>query len=140
MKNIYMKLMLCILLVAMVFTGCTNASNAPAPAPEPSAPSTETPAPQPSSGPKYKKEIVIAIADEFTTIDPMETTSESNQLVQTCVHTLLTNTNLTTMQNEGFLVEKWEMVTPDHWKFKLKENIKFHDGTILNVDDVIFTF
>ena len=44
------------------------------------------------------------------------------------------------MQNEGFLVEKWEMVTPDHWKFKLKENIKFHDGTILNVDDVIFTF
>jgi len=135
-----MKLMLCILLVAMVFTGCTNASNAPAPAPEPSAPSTETPAPQPSSGPKYKKEIVIAIADEFTTIDPMETTSESNQLVQTCVHTLLTNTNLTTMQNEGFLVEKWEMVTPDHWKFKLKENIKFHDGTILNVDDVIFTF
>ena len=70
MKNIYMKLMLCILLVAMVFTGCTNASNAPATAPEQSAPSTETPAPQPSSGPKYKKEIVIAIADEFYNYRP----------------------------------------------------------------------
>lgn len=137
MKNVHTKLLLCLLLVAMVFTGCAN--NQPAPAPAEPKPA-ETPAEQPSGEPKYKKEIVIAIADEFNTIDPMETTSESNQLVQTCVHTLLTNTNLTTMKNEGFLVESWEMVTPDHWKFKLKENIKFHDGTILNVDDVLFTF
>lgn len=88
----------------------------------------------------YKEEIIIAMADEFTTIDPMETTAETNQIVQDCTHDLLTDTNLATMQNEGELVDSWEMVAPDHWKFKLKENVKFHDGTILNVDDVIFTF
>lgn len=136
MKNVYKRLLSIILLLVLVLTGCGQPATTPAPQePKPD----ETPAEQPS-GPKYKEEIVIAIADEFTTIDPMETTSESNQLVQACVHTLLTNTNLVTMQNEGFLVESWEMITPDHWRFKLKEGIKFHDGTILNVDDVLFTF
>lgn len=30
------------------------------------------------TGTHYKEEIVIAMADEFTTIDPMETTAETN--------------------------------------------------------------
>lgn len=93
-----------------------------------------------TAGKKYKKEIVIAMADEFTTIDPMETTAESNQIVQDCTHDLLTDTNLTTMQNAGELVESWEMLAPDHWRFKLKPGVKFHDGTILDTDDVEFTF
>lgn len=138
MKNLYMKILLCMLMVVLVFTGCANQPVAPTTtAPQSSTAPSES---QPAGGPQYKKEIVIAVADEFTTIDPMETTAESNQLIQTLVHTLITNTNLVTMQNEGFLAESWEMVAPDHWKFKLKENIRFHDGTILNVDDVLFTF
>ena len=92
------------------------------------------------SEPQYKEEIIIAMADEFTTIDPMQTTAETNQIVQDCTHDLLTDTNLATMQNEGELCESWEMVAPDHWIFKLKSNVKFHDGTILDVDDVEFTF
>ena len=62
------------------------------------------------TGTHYKEEIVIAMADEFTTIDPMETTAETNQIVQDCTHDLLTDTNLTTMENEGELVDHWEMV------------------------------
>lgn len=88
----------------------------------------------------YKPEIVIAMADEFTTIDPMETTAESNQIVQDCTHDLLTDTDLTTMQNAGELVESWEMLAPDHWRFKLKPGVKFHNGAILDTDDVEFTF
>ena len=64
----------------------------------------------------YKKEIIIAMADEFTT-----------------------DTNLDTMQNEGELLESWTMIDPTHWSFKLKEGVKFHDGTILDTDDVEFT-
>ncbi len=138
MKNVYMKILLCLLLLTLVFTGC---SNEPAAAPAEPGPSTETPSEeQPPVETQYKKEIIIAIADEFTTIDPMETTAESNQIVQDCTHDLLTDTNLATMKNEGELVESWEMIAPDHWKFKLKENVTFHDGTILDVDDVMFTF
>lgn len=93
-----------------------------------------------ATGTRYKEEIVIAMANEFTTIDPMETTDETNQIVQDCTHDLLTDTNLTTMENEGELVDHWEMIAPDHWIFYLKDNVTFHDGTKLNVDDVEFTF
>ena len=87
----------------------------------------------------YKKEIVIAMADEFTEVDPMETTAETNQIIQDCTCDLLTDTNLDTMNNEGELLESWEMIDPTHWTFKLKEGVKFHDGTILDTDDVEFT-
>lgn len=92
------------------------------------------------SSAKGENEIVIAVADEFTTIDPMETTAETNQIVQDCTCDLLTDTNLETMKNEGELVDTWEMIEPDYWRFTLKENVKFHDGTILDTDDVAFTF
>ena len=94
---------------------------------------------EPSGEPHYKEEIVIGMTDEFTTIDPMATTDETNQIVQDCTHDLLTDTNLDTMQNEGELVDHWEMIDPTHWRFVLKEGVKFHDGTILDTEDVRWT-
>ena len=137
--------LLCAMMAVTLFAGCTTtpADNKPADPANPAEPantaagSGEAPAP---AGAQYKEEIIIAMADEFTTIDPTETTAETNQIVQDCTHDLLTDTNLTTMQNEGELVDHWEMIAPDHWKFVLKSNVTFHDGTILNVDDVEFTF
>ena len=49
----------------------------------------------------YKKEIIIAMADEFTEADPMETTAETNQIIQDCTCAHLTDTTLDTMQNAG---------------------------------------
>lgn len=135
----FSKLLLFMLVIAVVITGCSGGNQG-------ADTGTKTPEVQPSGGEQpsgevqYKEEIIIAMADEFTTIDPMETTAESNQIVQDCTHDLLTDTNLATMKNEGELAESWEMIAPDHWKFTLKSGVKFHDGTILNVDDVIFTF
>ena len=63
----------------------------------------------------YKKEIIIAMADEFTEVDPMETTAETNQIIQDCTCDLLTDTNLDSMNNEGELLESWEMIDPTHW-------------------------
>ena len=120
-----------LMLAALMLTGCGQ---------KPGSPGGSGGTSGSTAGTQYKEEIVIAMADEFTTIDPMETTAETNQIVQDCTHDLLTDTNLTTMQNEGELVDTWEMIAPDHWSFTLKENVTFHDGTILNVDDVEFTF
>ncbi|MBQ8563686.1 MAG: ABC transporter substrate-binding protein [Firmicutes bacterium] len=114
MKKLFAVLM-CVVLLAGLATGCGDSGSS-------------------------DNEIVIAVADEFNCIDPMETTAETNQIVQDCTHDLLTDTNLDTMQNEGELVDTWEMIDLKTWKFTLKDNVTFHDGTILNVDDVIFTF
>ena len=128
------KILALLLALAMIFSlaACTSGGGT-----EPAQPSGGEG--EATGEPHYKEEIVIGMADEFTTIDPMETTAETNQIVQDCTHDLLTDTNLDTMQNEGELVDHWEMIDPTHWRFVLKEGVKFHDGTILDTEDVRWT-
>lgn len=101
---------------------------------------TSTPGTPSTSDPVYKEEIIIALNGEFTTIDPQASTSSINQIVQDCTHDLLTDADLSVMSIAGELAESWEMIALDHWRFTLKSGVKFHDGTILDVDDVKFTF
>jgi len=42
-------------------------------------------------------------------------------------------------QLEGRLAVSWAMVEPKVWRFKLRPNVKFHDGTPFTADDVIFS-
>ncbi len=138
-------LLLVLLMVALSVMGCGGSSE---PQKEEENKKVETPKEEtPGESEKgegsengYKEEIIIAMADEFTTIDPMETTAETNQIVQDCTHDLLTDTNLDEMKNDGELAESWEMIEPDHWRFVLKDNVTFHNGEKLTVDDVEFTF
>jgi peptide/nickel transport system substrate-binding protein len=38
------------------------------------------------------------------------------------------------------LATKWTQQGPTVWRFELRQNVKFHDGTPFTADDVIFTF
>lgn len=37
------------------------------------------------------------------------------------------------------LAESWEMVEPTRWRFKLRQGVKFHDGSPFTADDVLFS-
>lgn len=39
----------------------------------------------------------------------------------------------------GALATEWEQTSPTVWKFTLRENVKFHDGTPFEADDVVFS-
>src|SRR3954454_9449039 len=38
------------------------------------------------------------------------------------------------------LAVSWERVNPTTWRFKLRPDVKFHDGTPFTADDVVFSF
>jgi peptide/nickel transport system substrate-binding protein len=46
----------------------------------------------------------------------------------------------TELNIEPALATDWELLSPTHWRFYLREGVTFHNGNTFNADDVIFTF
>ncbi len=43
-------------------------------------------------------------------------------------------------ETEPRLAQSWEILNDTRWRFKLREGVKFHDGTPFTADDVIYSF
>src|SRR3954454_2365222 len=38
------------------------------------------------------------------------------------------------------LAVSWDLLAPDRWRFELRPGVRFHDGTPLTAEDVVFSF
>jgi peptide/nickel transport system substrate-binding protein len=41
---------------------------------------------------------------------------------------------------EPSLATDWKQISPTQWRFNLRKNVKFHDGTPFTADDVVFSY
>lgn len=80
--------------------------------------------------------LTIGMSTTPTTLDPHEDSSAPNNA--TSRHIWDSLINLTgTSANAPELATEWKALDDTHWEFKLRDGVKFHDGSEFDADDVV---
>ncbi|MFO7189897.1 MAG: ABC transporter substrate-binding protein [Pseudomonadota bacterium] len=80
----------------------------------------------------------IAMAADVGSMDPHFANISPNVVVSSHVFETLTTVDADARLMPG-LAESWRAVGPTTWEFKLREGVRFHDGTELTADDVLYS-
>jgi peptide/nickel transport system substrate-binding protein len=132
-KSTFKMLLVALLAISMFLVGCNNKTNQTSDDPkEPAVEEEETP---------KKDTLVFGRGGDSTSLDPITTTEgETFKVTENIFETLVAFGEQDTTINPG-LAESWT-VTDDGltYEFKLRQGVKFHDGTDFNADAVVFNF
>jgi peptide/nickel transport system substrate-binding protein len=82
--------------------------------------------------------LTIAVAAEPSSLDPLFSRTGNNQAAAENMFDRLVSTD-ENMQLQPGLAVSWKAVTPETWEVKLRQGVKFHDGTALTPQDVVFS-
>lgn len=80
--------------------------------------------------------LMIGMSTTFTTLDPHEDSSAPNNATSRHIFDSLINRG-GAAENKPQLATEWKVLDPTHWQFKLREGVKFHDGSVFDAEDVI---
>lgn len=131
MSNRISRLFALLLVMGLLVAACAPAAPAPAPAADGSQPVEP-----PSAG---AQTIVVALTGAPTTLDPADHRSRlSETVIRNMFDGLVTRDTTNGVHLE--LAESAELIDPQTWEFKLRQGVKFHDGSEMTADDVVFTF
>ena len=91
------------------------------------------------AGPVLSEELTIGLASEPTAIDPhFHNLGPNNAMSRHIFDRLILQNEL--QQLEPGLAVSWAPIDDLTWEFKLREGVKFHDGTDFTADDVVCTW
>ncbi|WP_281826279.1 ABC transporter substrate-binding protein [Jannaschia rubra] len=89
--------------------------------------------------PALAQDLAIGLKSEATSMDPQFHQLSTNIQVHKNVFETLTSQDAVQKVGPGLATE-WEAVDDTTWRFKLREGVKFHDGTDFTARDVIYSF
>lgn len=127
-----------LLALALLFTACgPTATTAPADTPAP----TNTALPPTPSGPAIGGTLVTVSREEPDTLDVQQSAMNVTRGIGELVGATLVAKDPNTNQVIPYLAESWT-VSPDGlaWEFKLRQDVKFHDGTPLTAQVAAVSF
>ncbi|WP_138470886.1 ABC transporter substrate-binding protein [Poseidonocella sp. HB161398] len=78
----------------------------------------------------------IGMAAPITSLDPHEDSNSPNNATSRHIWDSLINRG-GAAENKPQLATEWEIVDDTHWRFKLREGVKFHDGSDFDAGDVV---
>ncbi len=92
-----------------------------------------------SDAPAQQRPVVVVQSGEAATLDwHMHCDKNAHEPDRQIFDTLLRR-NLKTLQLEGNLAESWRLLNDTTWQFKLRRNIKFHNGEPFDATAVKFS-
>lgn len=133
----YRRLSLCIvavMLLATILSGCGETTNETGSKTD-TEKGTEANA---GADSEVKSEIIIAQANDIKSLDPHATNDSASSNVNRQIYGSLIRTDKN-MDIVGDLAVEWEPISPTEWQFKLREGVKWHDGTDFTSEDVEFS-
>jgi peptide/nickel transport system substrate-binding protein len=92
-----------------------------------------------SAGSAEAKTFRYATFADLRTLDPMGLFETFTLSTQGAVYEGLVRTNRK-LEFEPSLATAWSQPAPTVWRFKIRAGVKFHDGSPLTADDVVFSF
>jgi len=117
MKKITIVILTLIVALSLILSGCNN--------------NTE-------NIEKEIKTLTIIQGVDATSLDPvMHSDTPSGNVDHQIFDTLLKRN--VDMKIEPHIFTEWEMIDELTWQFSIKENVKFHNGTLLKPDDIKFS-
>jgi peptide/nickel transport system substrate-binding protein len=84
-------------------------------------------------------DLKIGVSSEVTTLDPHFFHLTSNTEIDKLVYSGLVTQDVD-LKVIPDLAVSWRTLDPTHWEFKLREGVKWHDGSPFTADDVVFTY
>jgi peptide/nickel transport system substrate-binding protein len=90
------------------------------------------------SAPAAAAELKIGLFADISTLDPHFNNIAPNVAMSTHLFDALVNTDADGHLVPG-LATSWRAVDPTTWEFKLRHGVKFHDGSEMTAQDVVFS-
>ena len=92
----------------------------------------------PLATPAYAKTLRYSTNADLLGLDPAINNEGPTNAMKTNLYEGLIYRDIELRLNPGLATE-WSQVSPEVWRFKLRPNVKFHDGTPLTAEDVVFS-
>ncbi len=86
----------------------------------------------------YAQELRVGLSADVTSLDPHFVNATANNGVAEHIFDKLVHLDADSRLIPG-LALSWRTVNPTTWEFKLRPNVKFHDGSDLTAQDVAFS-
>lgn len=86
------------------------------------------------------KAVTIALQSSLPSVDSCQVqTGSTGRVIKLNVVEALTEVDLEKGGAKPRLATSWERVSPETWRFKLRDGVKFHDGAPMTAEAVVFS-
>lgn len=136
-----MALIMALIMMAALIAGCSGGEEKPDDDTQEEQQNTQQPENEGTEQPEepadtHDDTLILAMASEPTTLNPYDHAAVTSSYMNQLTYNKLFRLDVDTLEPVCDLCESYENIDELTWRFKLKEGVKFHDGSELTAEDV----